>query len=360
MSKKVASNRKRQTYSTKGRPTSRPEFDSLEKVIEWCKQTGHTLAYGHGRLVERGSSQGFESIALAVAIAKDEVIMNDEEIGVPGWKASDSHFAYIKPGVVKELNALIDDEAKEVCRIVSKPLLRTFVYLDISDFSEFTPGNQATVLRSLIHEYKSLEEYNSNFPELSTQMKHLDAELCIGDGYIFVFRNCFAGVLFGCTLAELIDVANANCTNEVEYHFRMGIHMGEVLSFYDYGRNGWNFTGNGINVGNRVLATINKKFDDLIHVSDSVRYQIRQIARHQPIQRVLDSMDEGIMNSGSSGVVPTIDDPYLAGLLSKHMTAMGRHEDKHKIKRRVWRLNYTSFFEDLEALRYSLIKEREK
>jgi hypothetical protein len=68
-----------------------------------------------------------------------------------------------------------------------------------------------------------------------------EAKLCIGDGYIFVFQDALNAVQFAGQLARLIEVMGAKRLLPVEFHFRMGIHTGEVYCFWDSGRNGWNY-----------------------------------------------------------------------------------------------------------------------
>ena len=76
--------------------------------------------------------------------------------------------------------------------------------------------------------------------------------LCIGDGYIFVFDDSVSATYFAAFLAQLVESMISN-KRIVEFHFRMGVHVGKVFGFYDIGRDGWNYVGDGINGGNRVL-----------------------------------------------------------------------------------------------------------
>ncbi len=93
----------------------------------------------------------------------------------------------------------------------------------------------------------------------------------------------------------------------VEFHFRMGVHIGDVYCFWDTGRQGWNYIGDGINGGQRVLAAVGKDSDDVIYVSDHVRRQII----HQ--------------NNGTT----------LYRIVLASMSSKGRRPDKHG---RLWRV----------------------
>jgi class 3 adenylate cyclase len=99
----------------------------------------------------------------------------------------------------------------------------------------------------------------------------LEARMCIGDGYIFVLKDPMHAVYFAAYLAHLIEVLVARKITPVEFHFRMGVHVGPVYCFWDPGRENWNYIGDGINGGQRVLGAIGKETDDVLFISVQVR-----------------------------------------------------------------------------------------
>jgi class 3 adenylate cyclase len=97
--------------------------------------------------------------------------------------------------------------------------------------------------------------------------------LCIGDGYIFVLKVPEGATYFAAYLARLVEVLVARRLVPVEFHFRIGVHFGPVFSFWDPGRGkegDWNYIGNGINGGRRVLEAVGKDQDDVVFVSGQV------------------------------------------------------------------------------------------
>jgi len=102
--------------------------------------------------------------------------------------------------VCDELNKLVKDEDSAVRRISSWPVKRTFVYLDISDFSKFSPTEEALVINSLVNllQIKALWRTGDSLPLYQAY----EALLCIGDGYIFVFKNALVGTRFAALLAR--------------------------------------------------------------------------------------------------------------------------------------------------------------
>ena len=129
-----------------------------------------------------------------------------------------------------------------------------------------------------------------------------------------MFRHAFNAVQFAAQLARLIDVFVAKDLVPVRFHFRMGIHTGLVYGFWDPGRNGWNYIGDAINGGNRVLAAVGKETDDVVYISDEVRIEIMKESDATSLYRT-----------------------YLSNLTNR-----GRHKDKHGNPWRVYELNYVS------------------
>jgi hypothetical protein len=264
-------------FSDVGLPNSRlflqPQF-----LYKYCKNNGIMLlankgGFHHKNVYHVGSAEFFLL----------QEVRNFDEKGNPapviGEDLAERPHIGVSRKVFQILNADVQGEG-DARRISSWPIDRMFVYLDISDFSKYAPAQQAVVINSLIGIVESNTLWSaSSFAELP---KAIEAMLCIGDGYIFVFKDAAEGTYFGAYLATLIESMVALKKLPVDFHFRMGAHFGPVYSFWDPGRdperrlghNGWNYTGDGINGGNRVLTAVGKETDDVMYVSDEVRQRI--------------------------------------------------------------------------------------
>ncbi|MEI6236284.1 MAG: hypothetical protein WCT04_24775, partial [Planctomycetota bacterium] len=211
--------------------------------------------------------------------------------------------------LLAELNLSFKNQDHEASKIVSNEVERTFIYFDVSDFSEHKPGEQALIINS----FSSLLNIVNWTSEIhKTFLSGLEASLCIGDGYIFVFRNTHDAVGFAVALATKIGTYAAYDILPVEFHFRASVHVGPVFHFYDFGRKDWNYVGDGINGGQRILAAMGKDIDDVIYISDAVK------------QKLL------ALGNGYNCV-----SDFLMALTSK-----GRHKDKHNKLWRVHQLNH--------------------
>ncbi|HTL51931.1 MAG TPA: hypothetical protein VL860_05060, partial [Planctomycetota bacterium] len=214
-------------------------------------------------------------------------------------------------------------------------LLRSFVYFDISEFSQSIPFDQLNIIHRLIYiTSRPLLWQTSKDDDLNKVQQRifgihakadLEAKLCIGDGYIFVFRTPVLAAYFSCFLAMLIE----KCHEDI--HFRMGVHTGLVYRFWDPGRNGPNYIGDGINGGQRILSAVGKELDDVIFVSKQVR--------------------EALLGFGE-------EDRKLKMQLLSCMDNKGRKKDKHGNSWRVYQLNHLSLiqtcklFEQIDANQY--------
>jgi|GEM_PF-2521248 len=180
---------------------------------------------------------------------------------------------------------------------------RSFVYLDISDFSRMDPECQLLVVNALVKTAEGVQKS-------SLSEREAEAQLCIGDGYIYVFERAEDAARFAGNLAIKVEKEVAG-ESIPEFHFRIGAHVGEVRCFWDPGRQGWNYVGDGINGGNRVLSAIGKDTDDVVFFSGELR--------------------SAISNSGTA-----------AGEMVKHLSNRGRKADKHGNLWRVYELNHFS------------------
>jgi class 3 adenylate cyclase len=149
--------------------------------------------------------------------------------------------------------------------------------------------------------------------------------LCLGDGYIFVFRSPMHATYFAAHLAALMEMLVARGLIPVEIHFRMGVHVGPVYCFWDPGRNGWNYIGEGINGGQRVFSAIGRETDDILFISSQVRQALLASSEEEPTARLI-----------------------LANAQNK-----GRRLDKHGNAWRAYEVNHTNLMaEDVRALRW--------
>ena len=188
------------------------------------------------------------------------------------------------------------------------------MYADISDFSKFSPGQQVLVINSLIAITEDRNLWWAPGHEVFKAWKSRQARLCIGDGYIFVFMDGIAATAFASYLAQLIETRVAQRKLPVEFHFRIGIHVGPVYRFWDVGREGWNYIGDGITGGQRVLSAVGKDADDVVFISSAVRQQIFAAKLETTFYRKMRS----------------------------EMVNRGRRKDKHGNPWRVYEVNHTS------------------
>jgi hypothetical protein len=193
----------------------------------------------------------------------------------------------------------IQDEKAELRRVTDWPIDRAFVCFDVSDFSQHPPGQQALIIKSLVGMAKDIQ--CGLFPDP-------EAMLCIGDGYIFVFTDATHAARFAAFLARDIEDMVACKAAPVEFHFRIGVHVGPVYCFWDTGRENWNYIGDGINGGQRVLSAVGKDKDDAVFVSGELRQQL--------------------LTGTYSDIVPYLDN-------------RGRRADKHGKPWRVYEMNHT-------------------
>lgn len=307
----------------------------VSTVIARCKNMGVRLwAVPDGE--ERWTLQGTAETARGKLVRLHEALTQDgnsllapNDAGVTGkksnWLVSSKDF--------DTLNRELLNGSSEVRRLSTWPIRRCFVFVDVSDFSRQRAGQQALIIGSIIAMVRGSAYWNH--PDALKAWKDLEAMLCIGDGYIFVLRDVVCATYFAAYLAQLVEVRVARRLVPVEFHFRMGVHVGPVYCFWDWGRGGhesaeawveknghlqrtevgsWNYIGEGINGGQRVLSVIGKETDDVLFISGQVR-------------QALTSQDDGSSPCRE-----------ILNCLSNR----GRREDKHHNTWRVYEVNHTS------------------
>lgn len=102
-----------------------------------------------------------------------------------------------------------------------------------------------------------------------------------------MLRDSWKAAFFAAYLANLIEHLAANGNFQVTFHFRMGAHFGKVYSFYDPGRNDWNYIGDGINGGQRVLGAVGTETDDVLYISADLRQAMMKQTRPQHFPDIL-------------------------------------------------------------------------
>jgi hypothetical protein len=282
-------------------------------LVAWCKHAGVMLFAG-----QRGSTFGTERyqeagttrlLRLRQAWAFDPSSGDTEPAsGLVGRPS----YMWVPNQVWHELNSALPDDTQEVQKISSWSIERTFVYVDVSDFSKSKPGQQALIINSLVYivDQKDFWPGRARYAQEAIQ-----ARMCLGDGYIFVFKNAMDGTYFAAYLAQLIEALVARKSLlPVEFHFRMGVHIGDVYTFWDPGREDWNYIGDGINGGARVLTAIEKTYDDQVYISGAVRQAI---------------------------MATTPQDTHTCELLT-HLHNRGRRKDKHGQPWRVYEIAHTA------------------
>jgi hypothetical protein len=229
---------------------------------------------------------------------------------------------WVPEPVLDELDQMVADEETDFRKLINIPFDRSFLYVDVSDFSKMPAGHQALTINAISGMVRdwNLWGFGDN---LAVGPRSYEAMLCIGDGYIFVFREADMACLFGACLAGLIEDLVAHEIVPVDFHFRMGLHCGPVYCFYDPGRKDWNYIGEGINGGQRVIGVIDKGTDDVFYISSEVRKRVRR------------SKNEKI----------PVD------LIIRNCQNRGRRRDKHKVIWRVYEVNHTEIHMQLNLPR---------
>ena len=297
-------------------PTAQPLpyiiLESLDGLVRYCIET-QTILYAEGDDLSGYSLKGKTAMVdygrgrLLVAVGLTEPTTRHRLCKVRDVATS----VWIPDDVLKEARRGLADDMSDVRRVSSIPIRRSFVYFDISDFSKYKPIQQVFAVSSLLDVATNRRYWSSD--ELTRDK--CEAMMCIGDGYIFVLKDALSAVRFAGGIARITEMAVAHSALRVdELHFRIGVHCGEVWCFWDKGLDGWNYIGEGINGGQRVLSVIGRKLDDVVCISSQVRKELQA-------------------KSGDGGMVDTI----LESLVNK-----GRLKDKHGQYWRVYQLDHTT------------------
>jgi hypothetical protein len=260
-------------------------FNNVPDVVEHFKRSGLLIYTDRDKLSDRDKHvsletriavSGKQSFCLIMQAAPtprhpEYVLTGFSATETSGFAAQSSRVA-VTLTAYHALNEHLKDEESDVRRVSSWTIERSFVYLDVSDFSKMPAGHQVLVINSIVHAVRTDKYWE--MPVARETRQDIKAQMCIGDGYIFVLKDPLKATFFAAYLANLIEILIATNKLPIDFHFRMGAHIGNVYSFYDPGRENWNYIGDGINGGNRVLAAVGKDTDDVVFISAQLRQKI--------------------------------------------------------------------------------------
>jgi class 3 adenylate cyclase len=267
-----------------------PTFESLVELIAHLEKTGQVLwAGGTGSKWETDTGEiipASGAVADAWHLYEAHIESREDQPKRIEERMRETSIL-VSTTLLHEMRTVISDENSDLRRHSIWPIVRSFVYVDISDFSKMSSFRQSAVVRSLVHLVETDSHWNGRADECR---RLIEAKLCIGDGYIYVIPKAIDAACFAAHLARRIETGVS--LGKIEFHFRIGVHIGEVRSFRDPGRDGWNYVGDGVNGGQRVLSAIGKDTDDVIYVSSDVRAAIlKEDLGHPDRDKLLRSLE---------------------------------------------------------------------
>ena len=305
-------------------------IESEDKLVEYCIHTA-TLLYAKLELQNKPNNtlEYIAQLSSAPDGLGEDRLQLFEAVAAPSeptlGKVHDPNTAFsdkslmrkplnisVSPDLFRQLQTNLNIPDSQIRRISTIPINRSFVYIDVSDFSKHDPKHQALIINSIVRLMLT--------GKLAAIEPKIEARLCIGDGFIFVLKEPEHAVMLASELACKIQTGVASQTLPIEFHFRMSVHCGDVYCFHDEGRKGWNYIGEGINGGQRVLAAIGKNLDDVIFISDQLAQRLRdQQSKNKSETQILEYMDN-----------------------------RGRKSDKHGKQWRVYQLNHERYSREQE------------
>jgi len=291
--------------------------ETERELVEYCKATATRLWFDGGGADAAPAETLLPGSALVGNLLEASTKgTRDDPTNLHGVHGQPSRI-WVPQAAFREMAAKLGEgsDGGDLRCVTNLPIKRSFVYIDVSGFSKFTAGEQALIVPSLARLASDPGMWNRD-PAGWRAAKDLEAMICIGDGYIYVFKETALATIFAAHLAGLIEMLIALKQLPVEFHFRMGVHCGPVYSFWDPGRNGWNYIGDGINGGQRVLRAIGSDTDDVLFISADVRQEL---------------LADRITIHETGGIIASAQN-------------RGRRLDKHGRSWRVYEVNHTSVF----------------
>ena len=256
----------------------------------------------------------FQLYAIAPSEVSQRKIPGEQEIGhrPTGMFAPAQLLGELEKG-------LINDDS-EIRRRSDYPVTRTFVYIDLSDFSQKPMQHQLISIVDLGKVLRSALFAGYQPPAATGPLDSLESSLCIGDGYILVYRSAWEACFRACLLAEVIEQLIAKSLI-IDLHFRIAVHTGDVCRFWDAvpgAPERWNYVGAGIIDTQRVLDAMGKTQDDVVYISA----EARRVAREENERR-------------------NTQDP-----VEQHLINRGRHVDKHGVPHRIYEANHSAWMKN--------------
>ena len=279
-------------------------FDHWDELEKFLRTTGLVLKTQTPHVPDAGppfgdpASPASLSLSRAIPASDWQIRSKTDDDGLAAAPAQ----VTVSAELFQHMTEQFEDDTSAVRRLTTSPVTRAFVYLDISDFSKMATGTQMLVINALVRIASGIQ---ANWNEGGAE-----AQLCIGDGYIYVWKDPGHAARFAANLAVQIE-RDVAAKSVPEFHFRIGVHVGPVRCFWDPGRKDWNYVGEGINGGNRVLSAIGKDTDDVVFFSGELR--------------------SAIATSRT-----------MAAELVKDLHNRGRRKDKHDRYWRVYELNHSA------------------
>jgi hypothetical protein len=187
-------------------------FADKERLVEHCKRFGLLIYTRRDPSRERhvidtenlpfwgASEHTFFPLPVAVVPPEED---GQAPLGGVGRAASK---AFVTGRLLDALQEELvrGDENSSVRRLSTWPIQRAFVYLDVSDFSKYPPGQEVLIINSIV----GIVEHPDYWSALLAYeaRNSVEAMLCIGDGYIFVIKNPVLATFFAAYLARLTEI----------------------------------------------------------------------------------------------------------------------------------------------------------
>ena len=123
---------------------------TAESIVEICKDMGLFLCAEPGRGVtgELHNRGGATYYRLHLGVPASEQMSNKP--GYSDGMEQGSSIIWVAQELHREIVELSKDDMSDIRRVSSWPIERTFVYIDVSDFSRHKPGTQVHIVSSLV------------------------------------------------------------------------------------------------------------------------------------------------------------------------------------------------------------------
>lgn len=100
---------------------------------------------------------------------------------------------YLTDALMQDLNKKLgEDPGSDIWALCNWPVMRSFVYVDVSDFSRQPAAHQAIIINTLT---RITNPGSAPMQQIVEIAGYYESRLCIGDGYIFVFADAGGDLL---------------------------------------------------------------------------------------------------------------------------------------------------------------------